>query len=90
VTEEEEPSFKPFTGAANRIDGKALPNKMSPSSKEDIAQKRLAALSKDTAVSEVKSPTESKEPPRQSKIGDKYSKKKIANAAFTGQANRLG
>ena len=93
--------FKAFTGSAYRIDGKQV-NKDSnekKDSKEDIAAKRLAAMSGGSSgggssgggssgggsSSSGSSPIVHK-----SIIGDKYSKKKTAVSAFTGSGNKLG
>lgn len=90
-------SFKPFSGSARRIDGK-LPQSVleakaaglessSPSttssSSTGIYTSKARAEAKDSA------PEPSSASGFQSRIGDKYSKKKAAVSAFTGTAHKL-
>ena len=93
--------FKAFTGSAYRIDGKRINKSSSETkdSKEDIAAKRLAAMSRGNIDSGngsngggSGSDNTAGSPPivRQSRIGDKYAKKKNAVSAFTGSGNKLG
>mmetsp|Transcript_94536 Transcript_94536/g.185405 ORF Transcript_94536/g.185405 Transcript_94536/m.185405 type:complete len:329 (+) Transcript_94536:76-1062(+) len=82
-------AFKPFSGAAKRIDGK-----LSTAAQEAKAAGVATASSASTAGG-GESKAESKEaasapvPVYQSRIGDKYSKKKTAVSAFTGTAHKL-
>ena len=101
-TQEDDSSvFKAFTGSSNRIDGKQVSKASSETkeSKEDIAAKRLAAMSGGSSnsgggsgSSDSSNTATPASPPivRQSRIGDKYAKKKTAVSAFTGSANKLG
>lgn len=99
VAASNENAFKAFEGKAQRIDGKAIsPDKVgkddSKSSREEIAAKRLAAMSGGSksscgGSSSGESPASVFVEQRASKIGDKYSKKKSAVTAFTGKANTL-
>lgn len=93
-------AFKPFTGAAMRIDGKPA---VTPDAKGtgagagSAADARAAALAAAEARAKAAgaAAAESKEsapvvaPTYQSRIGDKYSKKKTAVSAFTGTGHKL-
>jgi ubiquitin fusion degradation protein 1 len=87
-------AFKPFTGAAKRIDGKLpaaaqeakLAGLPTPSSASTGANGSVSAGSSAKAVSKNDEPAA---PVYQSRIGDKYSKKKTAVSAFTGTAHKL-
>lgn len=72
--------FRPFGGAASRIDGKRTSSSSEQKSeaKEETKMDIGAAMEQPVAV-----------PVRQSLIGDKYSKKKAAVSAFTGTAHKL-
>ena len=84
-------AFKPFSGAAKRIDGKlttaAQEAKMAglPSACAGGSASASAATNTDA---KAESKTE-EAPVYQSRIGDKYSKKKTAVSAFTGTAHKL-
>jgi len=87
-------AFKPFTGAAMRIDGKPAAPTATPDAKAAGAgDARAAALAAAEARAKAASAAESKEEPAapvfQSRIGDKYSKKKTAVSAFTGTGHKL-
>lgn len=85
-------AFKAFTGSAHRIDGKALPTKVPDDAKvakEAMAAKRLAALGGIGGVGTL-SETKSEPVQHQSKLGDKFSKKKTSVSAFTGSGQKLG
>lgn len=79
-------AFKPFSGAAKRIDGKLT---------TAAQEAKMAGLTptKDSPVttnSEAKAESKTDDAPLyQSRIGDKYSKKKTAVSAFTGTAHKL-
>lgn len=73
------PSFKAFSGMAKRIDGKQ--------SKGVDADNKGDAKSSGPAADAKPNPTAA--PLYQSRIGDKYSKKKTSVAAFAGQAHKL-
>lgn len=80
--------FKPFTGGAQRVDGKG--SKLSSESKlsaPDVCAKGTAQLShpEPTSTSDLSAIAQ----PRASRIGDKFSKKKTAVSAFTGTGHRL-
>ena len=89
-------AFKPFSGNAKRIDGKL------PSSVQDAKLAGVASSSPSTNGSQQQAKAEAKcdssttdtaaataAPVYQSRIGDKYSKKKTAVSAFTGTAYKL-
>lgn len=87
-------AFKPFGGAAMRIDGKLTPAAQEAKAAAPAAEARAAALAaaearaKAAVVAESK--TEDAAPVAyQSRIGDKYSKKKTAVSAFTGTGHKL-
>lgn len=88
-------AFKPFTGAAMRIDGK--PAAATPEAKAagagDARAAALAAAEARAKAASAATAAESKEEPAapvfQSRIGDKYSKKKTAVSAFTGTGHKL-
>lgn len=83
-------AFKPFAGTAKRIDGKLTPS---------VAQEKQYAAETSTfkevkEESKAEAKTTSVAPQTstsvyKSTIGDKYSKKKTAVAAFAGQAKKL-
>jgi ubiquitin fusion degradation protein 1 len=87
-------AFKPFTGAAKRIDGKLpaaaqeakLAGLPTPSSASTGANGSGSAGNSAKAEGKNDEPAA---PVYQSRIGDKYSKKKTAVSAFTGTAHKL-
>ena len=91
-------AFKAVTGSARRIDGKltasAQEAKMTGSGDGGAAVASagnaagIAALARAEAKSDATS-NSSSVPVYQSRIGDKYSKKKTAVSAFTGTAHKL-
>lgn len=96
--ESEEPTenanvFKPFAGTAKRIDGKLTATAATAATSSSAS----AAAATESKEEEKKSadpprPTSAAAPQPiayESKIGDKYSKKKSAVAAFGGQARKL-
>lgn len=74
--------FTAFSGFAKRIDGKVL-NKSTPQSKNEEKRQESQDKPLDTSNSKPAIPV------YQSRIGDKYSKKKTAVSAFTGTAHKL-
>ena len=79
-------AFKPFSGAAKRIDGKL------PASAQEAKMAGQATASSPSVGASDSAKADSKfpEPPTyQSRIGDKYSKKKNAASAFTGTGYKL-
>jgi ubiquitin fusion degradation protein 1 len=88
-----EAAFKPFTGSAKRIDGKltAAAQEAKAAGLPPPSGTTTNSSAGGSAGSSMKA--ESKEdivvPTFQSRIGDKYSKKKVAASAFTGTAYKL-
>lgn len=91
-------AFKPFSGAAKRIDGKltaaaqeakaaGLPSAGSSSSSGGSGSKGEAKG--ESKEDRTTTSTNETAPTYQSRIGDKYSKKKTAVSAFTGTAHKL-
>ncbi len=94
-TEKSESVFKPFEGPGQRIDGKGSESMAFGGSPPnvDIRAKRLAAVgggggSASSSSSSIAAPAAAVEQ-FQSKIGDKFSKKKVGVSAFTGPAHKL-
>jgi ubiquitin fusion degradation protein 1 len=91
--------FKPFTGNAKRLDGKASsassvgsPQAFSES-KESAPSRAAAAAAARAAAAPAAAPSTSETevaPTRQSLVGNKYSKKKAAVSAFGGKGQKLG
>ncbi len=82
-----EPSFKAFSGAAKRIDGKSTGLSTSTASAAAVESKQEEKKSED-----LSRPTTASVPQPivyESKIGDKYKKKTASVAAFGGQARKL-
>lgn len=79
--------FQPFTGSAKRIDGK-LSTAEAQAKLSTNSTNSSPSISSSTAagIAENKTPTTNL---YQSKIGDKYSKKKAAVAAFGGVGHKL-
>ena len=73
-------SFKAFSGSAKRIDGKNI---------AQTSNSVVAATESKISESKESSNSQPVVPIYQSKIGDKYSKKKVAVSAFTGSAHKL-
>lgn len=98
-TEEEKAAaaaaFKPFTGVAKRIDGKLTPaaQEAKAAGLSLPASSNGSSTAGSTKSSIGESKTEHKDdivvPTYQSRIGDKYSKKKASASAFTGTAYKL-
>ena len=91
---EDDPKFKPFTGNAKRLDGKALPpaSRASNESKETSPSPVTAQPStSQTSAANTTLATDAvaAAPTRQSLVGNKYSKKKTAVSAFSGKAYKL-
>lgn len=78
----ESATFKAFGGAAKRIDGRLSSASTASAAAESKQEEKKRADSPIT-------PTISQPIAYESKIGDKYSKKKSAVAAFGGQARKL-
>lgn len=78
-------AFKPFSGAAKRIDGKLT------TAAQEAKMAGLPSSGASTATNnDAKAESKTDEAPvYQSRIGDKYSKKKTAVSAFTGTAHKL-
>jgi ubiquitin fusion degradation protein 1 len=74
--------FKPFSGGAQRIDGKSL----GTSAKSDKESKDVVTVNNKAIADPIPSTIAQ---PRVSRIGDKYSKNKVAVSAFTGPGNTL-
>lgn len=86
-------AFKPFSGTAKRIDGK-LPASVAEAKAAGVpttASVSTGAVGGDSAAQHKGEGKEREEsvPTYQSRIGDKYSKKKTAVSAFTGTAHKL-
>lgn len=80
--------FKAFAGSAKRIDGKPSASSAAASSSTSTA----SAAAQESKSEEKKSDISASPAPPvvyESKIGDKYSKKKAAVSAFTGTARKL-
>jgi ubiquitin fusion degradation protein 1 len=80
--------FTPFAGAAKRIDGKLAPS----AQQAKAAAPEVKSEAKTTVPAESKSisnPPAPQIPTYETKIGDKFSKKKAAVAAFGGAARKL-
>ncbi len=83
------PKFVPFAGAGKRIDGKGVPTANSESGLQ-VNQNDLKPVAKPAESSNnTNSSTTAPIPTYQSRIGDKYSKKKTAASAFTGTSYKL-
>lgn len=96
---DEKAKFVPFAGSAKRIDGKLPPGaqqakltgavEAKPESKPSVSESKPSA-SATTSTSSFGAPAPAPVVPAyQSKIGDKYSKKKAAVAAFGGAGKKL-
>lgn len=89
------PSFQAFGGSARRIDGKLPPSAAQEKERliNDAKDSKDSKDSKGTpATAEAKpssAPAPVVAPAYESRIGDKYSKKKIGVAAFAGTARKL-
>jgi hypothetical protein len=75
-------AFKAFSGNAKRVDGK-IP--MSVLQAKQSGADQPPSVAEQTAQTKENLPA----PVYQSKIGDKFSKKKVAVSAFTGTAHKL-
>lgn len=78
--EPEEKKFEAFGGAGKRIDGKPLTK-----SGEEVKSDTVAAA----APAPAPTPAQAPKPAYQSRIGDKFSKKKNSASAFSGAARKL-
>lgn len=81
-------AFKPFSGAAKRIDGKLTTAAQEAKMAGLPSTSSTPAVTAGSADTKADSKTEDV-PLYQSRIGDKYSKKKTAVSAFTGTAHKL-
>jgi ubiquitin fusion degradation protein 1 len=77
--------FVPFSGAPKRIDGKIPPS---------VQQAKMSAPPVESKAESKSEKAETKDaapvvPTNESRIGDKYSKKKVAVSAFGGTARKL-
>lgn len=77
-------AFKAFSGNAKRVDGK-IPMSVLQAKQSGADQPPLGSVVEQTAQTKENQPA----PTYQSKIGDKFSKKKVAVSAFTGTAHKL-
>jgi ubiquitin fusion degradation protein 1 len=84
----EKSKFVPFGGSAKRIDGKPGTSQKSEAKSDFMSEPNSKPSSKPS--SKPDSPVIPPVPAYQSKIGDKYSTKKAAVAAFAGAARKLG
>lgn len=80
----ESATFKAFGGAAKRIDGKSSSSSTASAAAESKQEEKKGADSPSISATTPPQPIA-----YESKIGDKYSKKKSAVAAFGGQARKL-
>lgn len=81
-------AFKPFAGAAKRIDGKLTPSAAQEKQSAGSVESNGAKDSKESKGEPAAAPS-APTYMYKSSIGDKYSKKKTAVAAFAGQAKKL-
>lgn len=77
------PEFKPFNGAGKRIDGKPAPLSSSTQKPAPVA------VAAPTAIVPPPAQDTTHQVKYQSRIGDKYSTKKVNSSAFTGTAHKL-
>lgn len=91
--EEDEAKFKPFTGNAKRLDGKAISTTSSSGasieSKPTPSASSSAGAAAAARAAASASASTTAPPARQSLIGNKYSKKKTAVSAFGGKGQKL-
>lgn len=85
-------SFKAFSGAAKRIDGKSSGTASSSTASAAATESKVESKQEEKKSAEPSRPASASAPQPiayESKIGDKYKKKTASVAAFGGQARKL-